>query len=65
MVWTGADTIENEAMNFYKYCVTQKKLLNLVTFVGTGHFMMASIFMGFILSYPPPITYPKYTKYYQ
>jgi hypothetical protein len=64
MAWSGATTTENEAMNFHKYYVSPKKLLTSVTIVGTGHFMMASIFVGSILSSPPPITYPKYTNDY-
>jgi hypothetical protein len=64
MAWSGATTTEREAMNFQKYCVAKKKLITLVKFVGTGDFMIASIFFGSILSYPPPITYPKYTKYF-
>jgi hypothetical protein len=52
MAWSGATTTENEAMNFHKYCVSPKKLLTSVTFVGTGHFMMASIFAGIYLELP-------------
>jgi hypothetical protein len=64
MVWSGANNVENEAMNFYKYCDAPKKLLTSVTFVGTRHFRMTSIFVGSILCSPPSITYPKYTKEY-
>ena len=63
MVWSGATTIAYDAMNFRRYCVAAKKILTSVTFVGTGHFMMASIFAVSILRSPQPITYPKCTKY--
>jgi hypothetical protein len=62
MLWSGETTAENESMNFHKYCVSPKNLLNSVIFVETGHFMMASIFVRSILSSPPPIRYPKYTN---
>jgi hypothetical protein len=65
MVWSGATTTENEAMNFRKYSNSQKKIRTSVAFVGIDHFMMASIFVGYILISPSPITYPKYTKYYR
>jgi hypothetical protein len=64
MVWSGAAIAKNEAMNFHKYYVNKKKLLTSITFVGTGHFMMTSIFVGSILISPPLITCPKYTKNY-
>jgi hypothetical protein len=44
---------ENEAMNFFNYYASPTKHLTLVTFVGTGHFMMASIFVESILSSSP------------
>jgi hypothetical protein len=52
MVWSGATTIENEAMNLCKYSDVPIKNLNSMTFVGTGHLMMASIFVGSILISP-------------
>jgi hypothetical protein len=64
MVWSGATTTENEAMKLHRYYATQTKLLTSMTFVGTIHFMMASIFVGSILISPPLIIYPKYIKYY-
>jgi hypothetical protein len=64
MAWSGATTTEKDAINFQRYYVSPTKLLTLVTLVGVGHLMMASIFAGSILSSPPPITYPKYTKDY-
>jgi hypothetical protein len=63
MVWSGAAITENEAMNFHKYYVSQTKLTS-IRFVGTVHFMMASIFVASILGSPPVITYPKYIKDY-
>jgi hypothetical protein len=63
MAWSGAATAENEAVKLCTYCDSPTKLLNSMTFVGTSHFMTASIFAGSILSSPPPFTYPKYTKY--
>ena len=62
--WSGATTAKNEAMNFLKYCVSPKKFLTPLTFLGTCDFMMESIFVESTLISPPPITYPKYTKHY-
>jgi hypothetical protein len=62
LVWSGATTAENKAMNFHKYCAAPTKILTSVQFIGTGHFMMACILAGFILISPPSITYPRYTK---
>jgi len=56
MVWIGVATIENDAMDILKNYVAPMKLLILETFVGTKHFMMASILVGFIFISPPPIT---------
>jgi hypothetical protein len=64
IVWSAAKTVEKETMNFLKYCAASLKLLSSMQFVGTGHFMMASILARSILSLPPPITYPRYTKDY-
>jgi hypothetical protein len=50
MTWSGVTIVENEAMKFHKYYVSPTKLLSLMEFVGTDHFMMASIFVGSILS---------------
>jgi hypothetical protein len=62
MAWIGANTIENEGMSFHNYFISPTKLLNSVTFVGIGDFMMASIFAGSTMNSPPLITYHKYTK---
>ena len=45
--------------NFSRYCPAPTKLLTSVTLVAIDDLMMASIFIGSILSSPPPITYPK------
>jgi hypothetical protein len=55
MAWSGATSDENGAMNFQKYCSSQKKLINSVKFVGTSHFIMDPIFTGCILRSPPQI----------
>ena len=49
-------------MNLLRYRATPMKLLTLETWVGTNHFMMASILTRSIFISPPPITYPRYTK---
>jgi hypothetical protein len=64
MLWSGVVTIENDAMNFHRYYVAPKKILTSMTLEGNDHFMMAFIFVGFILNSPPSITYSKYTNDY-
>jgi hypothetical protein len=45
MVWSGAVTTANEAMNFREYFVAPKKIINSILSVRIGHFMMASILL--------------------
>jgi hypothetical protein len=44
MAWSGAATTEKDVMNFLSYLDAPTNLLDLMKLVGTGHFMMASIF---------------------
>jgi len=64
MAWSGVAIVEKDVMNFYRYCDTSTNPLASMTLVGTSHLRMASIFVGSILSSPPPITCPKYTNDY-
>jgi hypothetical protein len=62
MAWIGVATTENDATIFRRYCSNPTKLPTSVTLVGIDRFMMASIFVGYILCFHPPIMYPKYTN---
>lgn len=63
MAWSGTTTIENKAMKLLKHYANPTKLLTLETLVCNAHFMMVAILERSIFSSPPPITYPRYTKY--
>jgi len=60
--WVVQLPLENDSMNFFRYYVVPKKILNYVTIVGNIHFMMESIFKRSILSSHTLITYSKYTN---
>jgi hypothetical protein len=44
MAWSGTTITENDAINFHRYYDAPKNIINSLSLVGTGHFMMSSIF---------------------